>query len=171
MTTVQKEGGTIRNTNNLTLLGGRCNLNSRFTHLFWTLFGWQNCFTFADIQCHVTSRRYMFIGGTNFGYWNGEYSSTAMRYRYSGKSMTYFSYFLGYLRCQRTLQPAAHQLRLRRPAHRSRRPHRQILCHPKCYQNGKISLGKKRLLYDYFYMLTVELAMQFWMLNFFPKVP
>lgn len=27
----------------------------------------------------MTSRRYMFIGGTNFGYWNGEYSSADLR--------------------------------------------------------------------------------------------
>lgn len=118
----------------------------------------------------MTSRRYMFIGGTNFGYWNGEYSSTGMRYYYSGKSVHCLSYFLGYLRCQRTLQPTAHQLRLWRPAHRSRRPHRQILCHPKCYQNGKISLAEERLQYCYLYALIVELEMQFsFPVELFPK--
>lgn len=119
------------------------------------------CFCRNSVSCdfsqvHVHRRNKLWLLE-----WWVRYSSTGMRYQYSGKSVCYFSYFLGYLRCQRTLQPAAHQLRLWRPAHRSRRPHRQILCHPKCYQNGKISLAEKGLQCYYFYTLTIELKMQF----------
>lgn len=41
------------------------------------------------------------------------------------------------LRCQCTIRRAAHELRLRCPAHRGRRPHREVLRHSRGDQNGK----------------------------------
>lgn len=83
--------------------------------------------------------RYMFIGGTNFGYWNG------------GCTLVWWDDIIiflltkrphpliasSYPRCQFTIRRAAHELRLRCPALGSRRPHREVLRYSRGDQNGK----------------------------------
>lgn len=49
-------------------------------------------------------------------------------------------------RCQLTVRRSAHQLRLRRPALRGGRPHREVLCHSKGYQDGENANSAVQLL-------------------------
>lgn len=82
--------------------------------------------------------RYMFIGGTNFGYWNGEYCVCPELTHPAAKKLHQQPAGLPQLlRCQHAVRRSAHELRLRCPPLRGRRPHREVLCYSKRYQEGE----------------------------------
>ena len=83
---------------------------------------------------YSVSFRYMFIGGTNFGYWNGECLIKAKPPE--GRGLQPIIWISIILRCQLTVRRTAHKLRLRFSVVRGRGPHREILCYPRGHQHG-----------------------------------